>query len=189
MTIDERAEPVSGGGPKLPSTKQIDKSEILQAQLSQVLARITDGFRASEEHFDKQDKTLARLADESVSTSVRLGNVERSVQEQGSRLVLVEDRAGSVSIRTKAVTASDEGQNLQISSLAVKVDELTGKVDTSHEMLTTITSILDKPLVKKISYAAGALLLAALTAGTGYFARGSERPVPPTIIQLPPVAR
>ncbi|MDB4942981.1 MAG: hypothetical protein JWP97_2515 [Labilithrix sp.] len=188
---DARVDPPE---PKL--TKELDRYEILQAQLSQVLTRLTEGFKVSEDHFDKQDRTLARLADESVSTSTRLGKVELTLTEHTSRLVLVEDRAGNASMRVKTVTQSDEGQNMQIASLAVKADDLTtkldalaGKVDTSHEVLTSIKSVLDKPLVRKIGYAAGSLLFAILTASTAYFARGSEKAAQPTIIQLAPPAQ
>lgn len=168
-----------------PNTRPTVAIELPPPWAIALTQKVADGFKATEEHFDKQDETLARLANESVSAASRLGRVESTIADYGSRLVVIEGRQDKTSMSVRGVSTSDEGQNMQIASLAVKVDELSGKAVETHAMLATITGLLDKPMVKRIGYAFGALLLAALTAGTGYLARGNVQPAPPTIIQVP----
>ena len=175
--------------PNQPAVQPPEKATVLDLKAPppwaiELTKKVSDGFRATEDHFDKQDETLARLANESVSAASRLGRVESTIADYGSRIVVIEGRQDKTSMSVRGVSQSDDGQNMQIASLSVKVDELAGKAVETHAMLATITGLLDKPLVKKIGYAFGALLLAALTAGTGYLARGNVQPTPPTIIQV-----
>lgn len=117
------------------------------------------------------------------------------------RLVIVESwkseqdlRASKLSGGVKNLSQSDEGQNMQISSLAVKVDALSVdhaklQKETAKQtaMLSTITDLLDKPLVKTLGKALAGLAIAACAAGTGYLARGNVQTPQPTIIQVAPV--
>ncbi|MEO5964020.1 MAG: hypothetical protein ABIR11_01045 [Candidatus Limnocylindrales bacterium] len=90
---------------------------------------------------------------------------------------------------TSAIDLAHESQLAQEraarEALAKEVADLKATNAEQLDLLKTITSVLDKPMVKRIAYAAGALLLAALTAGTGYLARGNVQPAPPTVIQVP----
>lgn len=194
---DERVDPPESAKtlasmPVQPKTTQLPAVPEWAIELSR---SVKAGFAATDEHFDKQDKVLARLADESVSTVSRLGKVESSLTEYVGRLVVVEGRADNTSLRVKGVSVSDEGQNMQLASLAVKVDELgtehaklAKETSAQTAMLSTITGLLDKPLVRRLGYAVAGLMLAALTSATGYLARGNVPAPQPTIIQVAPVA-
>ena len=196
MAEDTRKDPESSrtmeSMPAQPKTAQLPQVPPWAIEL---MKATKDGFRATDEHFDKQDKVLARLADESVSTVQRVGRMESTLNDYGSRIITIESRQDNTSLRVKGVSVSDDGQNMQIASLAVKVDELgaehakLAKETTAQTaMLSTITGLLDKPLVRRLGYAVAGLMLAGLTSATGYLARGNVAAPQPTIIQVAPVA-
>lgn len=180
MSEDQRVEP-----PPQPSTKQMPREDILQAQLSQLLARTTDGF--------------AKV--DSLVTDVR--NLGANLEIVSSDLGVVKDRVAILETeRTKysggirGLSASDGNQSMQIASLAVKVDDLAAKADAhtvsqsaQTVMLTKLTGILDTPMARRLGYAVAGLLLAALTTATGYFARGNVQQQQPTIIQVAPATQ
>ena len=196
---DQRREPdgpqITPTQPSMPESKKTTQLAAVPDWAIELSRSVRDGFAATDKHFEQQDKVLARLADESVSTTNRLGKVEATITDLGGRLVLVEGRADNTSLRVRGVSVSDEGQNMQISSLALKVDalsedhsKLTKETAKQTVMLKAITDLLEKPLVRKLGYAAGALLLAGLTSATGYLARGNVQTPQPTIIQVAPAA-
>lgn len=151
--------------------------------------------------FAKIDADLETVKAEGQRTGLRLTRQEVRMDE-------VETRLANNSIRAKSSTEQDKEVAAQLAqeraarealaaehaktketveAIATKTEAIETKTDAQTLMLGKITGILDKPLVKKIGYAAGVLLLAVLTAGTGYLARGNVQAPQPTIIQLPPV--
>jgi len=73
-------------------------------------------------------------------------------------------RASKYSGGIKNLSQSDEGQNMQIASLAVKVDELAGKTDAQTLILGQLLKLTEKPVVKLIATAVGTAILTWLTA-------------------------
>jgi len=184
---DARREPTTPTQPSMPESKKTTQLPAVPEWAIELTKSLKAGFVAAEERFDKQDATL-------LSQGTKLDKVITEGIEANTRMtrfeVRLEDLEGAktkYSGGIKTLSQSDAGQNMQISSLALKVDALDAKTTETHAMLGTITGLLDKPLVKKLGWAAGGLLLAGLTSATGYLARGNVQTPQPTIIQVAPV--
>ncbi len=72
-------------------------------------------------------------------------------------------RAAKLSGGVRGLSQSDDGQNMQIASLAVKVDGLTQSQAVQLAILSRLDKLAEKPAVKVILFALG-------TIATGYLA-------------------
>jgi hypothetical protein len=104
------------------------------------------------------------------------------------RVLILEREREKHSGGVRNLSVSDAAQSQEISNLAERFGKLEKTADASHEMLKTVTGLMDKPLVRRLGYATAGLMLAALTTATGYLARGNVAAAQPTIIQVAPAA-
>lgn len=133
--------------PDQPTTKQVPREDILQAQVSLLLTRVTEGFGKVETLSDNVTKLTANV--EIVSND--LGIVK-------DRVSILETERTKLSGGVRGLSTSDAGQNMQIASLAVKVDALTASQDLQLTILSRLDKVASNPLVKTM----GAMLATAV---------------------------
>ncbi len=150
--------------PPQPTTKAFtapDKQELLHAELKALVTSFRD---STEERFNRQDATLMKqdatlqtLADNELKSEARMTRMEVRLED-------LETGRGKLSGGVRQLSQSDDGQNVQIASLSVKVDALTVSqgIQTKliREAAEDIKKFLATPTVKVI----GAALL-------GFFAK------------------
>jgi hypothetical protein len=175
-------------------TRALAKEDILQAQLSQLLSRVTEGFQK----VDTLVIDVTRLTANVELVSSDLGIVKDRVAILESRRNDDDARANRNSARVRQVSESDLEQQAQLAqekaAREALASEVSGLKETNAKQLVILdrlegfaTKFAASPVVRRIGYAAGVLILSLLTAATGYLARGNSPPqqIQPTIIQVP----
>jgi hypothetical protein len=175
MSTDE--EVTKPSAPPQPTTKQLPAVSHVEILLTQIQAAMDAGFHTLRADVGLISNDLGIVKD-------RVGIIESWKND-------VDARGTRTSTRVQQASEQDLAQQAQLAqereareALAKEVADLKTTNAKQTVMLATITGLLDKPLVKRLGMAVGALLLAALTTATGYLARGNVQAPQPTIIQV-----
>lgn len=146
--------------PEQPKTAQLPAADPVQVLLLKMQRSIESGFVAVDHRLDRQESTLAKVANDGVETNTRLARVEVRVEAAERSVGELEGRIGRTSTRVREASQVDMEQDAQLAqeraareALAAKVDKLVG----IGERLEKVTS---NPTVKVL---AGMLATAALT--------------------------
>lgn len=142
--------------PAQPSTVQLPAVPEWAIELTK---SVKSGFRAAEERFDKQDATLQTLADNDLKSTERIAKLEVRIED-------LEEGRTKWSGGIKNLSQSDDGQNMQIASLAVKVDELSKSQELQLAILARLDKLASNPSIKVL------LGVAAMAAASWAAARG-----------------
>lgn len=90
--------------PEQPKTVQLPAVPQWAAEL---MKKVTDGFTAAEEHFDRQDATLDKVVNESIAANTRMTQAEEAIEELRSR-------AGKTSIAVRGGSQADAAHEAKL---------------------------------------------------------------------------
>jgi hypothetical protein len=176
MSTDEDVTEPSGM-PAQPATKQLPAVSHVEILLTQIQAAMDAGFHTLRADVGLISNDLGIVKD-------RVGIIESWKNDVDARSTRTSSRVRQASEQDMAHEAQLAQERAAREALATEVADLKSVNAKQTLMLATITGLLDKPLVKRLGMAVGALLLAALTTATGYLARGNVQTPQPTIIQV-----
>lgn len=132
--------------------------------------KVVDGFTAVEKRLD------------AIETNVDLqGNTVRDVQQrmtaQEARLNGVEDRVTNASLRVRQGSQVDVSHDAAIADLKQKMEDALG-------ILTELRGVAANPLVRRVAYAAGTVVLLYLGAVATRLQSKADAPAPAPVVQL-----
>jgi hypothetical protein len=175
MGIDERAEPAEA----VPEGKKTVNLPAMtdRALLEDLRGVVKEGFRNLSANLEVVSNDLGVVKDR-----VTILETERGKYSGGFRGLSTADAEQAAQLAQER--AAREALAAEVA--LVKADVTSTKAETTEQtvMLRKITGLMDTPMARRLGYAVGALLLAALTTATGYFARGNVATPTPTVIQL-----
>lgn len=178
--------------PDQPSTIRLDAVQVL----SELIRGVAADVKASRE--ETAVSFVAVKADFNLLAG-QFDGLERDVRGMQSWRVRVDDRLTSNSVRAQATTGVDLAQDAKLAQALMQLGEAKARCEKLEEEAATkkdlealgttidtkigsaalaqnaaiiagVKSFVSKPLVQKIGYAAGVLLLQVLTLGTAYLA-------------------
>lgn len=187
-------------GPDTNTTVEIEKTDIINAQLKQIItslgshrAEVTDSFRTLTANIELVSNDLGIVKDRVTILESAKHDADLRQNRVSAGVKSLSSTNAEQDAQLAQERAAREALALELAETKKTVEKIEVKTDVQTMMLVKVTSILDTPLVKKIGIAAGLLLLGLLTTATGYLARGNVQPSQPTIIQVappqPPVSR
>lgn len=151
MADDPRKEP--DDKPEAKQTKQLDKSEIMQAQLTQVLARLGDGFGK----VDTLVLDVSRLSTDVVRLTGTVDLVSNDLGIVKDRVTILEAERTKLSGGVRGLSTSNAEQDAQLAqeraareALATEVKALTTMQETQLAILGRLDKVASNPVVKTV---------------------------------------
>ncbi len=193
MAEDNRVEPPEQIRPPEPTTKAIPQTEILSGLMNKLALAV-------ERVESKQDAGFVAVKADFTLLAGQFDVLERDVRGLQSWRVRTDDwraqsemRLSSNSIRAQQTSSIDLEHDAKIASLTTQLleeksnhEKLKADAATKADVAAVLaenklqtammTAVLESPMVRKIGYAAGALLLQALALATAYLALRSHSP-------------
>lgn len=191
MAEDNRVEPLEQIRPPEPTTKSIPQTEILSGLMNK-LAIAVDRVEA------KTDAGFVAVKADFTLLSGHVDGIERDVRGLQSWRVRTDDwrsqnemRLTANSMRAQQTSSIELEHDAKIASLTTQLldeksnhEKLKAEAATKADVAAVLaenklqtammTAVLESPMVRKIGYAAGALLLQVLALATAYLALRSH---------------
>lgn len=98
---------------------------------------VKDGFRDVQEHFDRQDATLATLTNNDLSASARMAKFEL-------RLDGIEERQNRTSTGVRGISQNDMAQEAKLAEAIVKQQALESAIHETRAMVEPIADQIKK---------------------------------------------